>query len=223
MTDTTEQDFYRAAEEFNLRWKELQTSPDALSYRTLGARIYQCILDHTCKTSAFTLQANAVIASDLSEANQATALLGILNALVETSQKNGFCVPTDEDEAYDAYGRHASTLRNWFIAYGVGGPALVATHDGLIAKISAAHTGALIAVLFLGGVGLQILSTIIYKAAAWSTMDYGSTPEQKVGLWTRVSTKITNSVLIEIITDLGTLGLFAWATILVFRAIIGDG
>jgi len=71
---------------------------------------------------------------------------------------------TGFDEAYLAFAR---TLRIWFVAYGIGVPVLILNQDKLLQKLLQSGHALGVARFFLAGVGVQILTAIVYKAAMW--------------------------------------------------------
>ena len=71
---------------------------------------------------------------------------------------------TDLKEQYD---HHASSLRNWLMIYGVGGPALFLAHEKIYDKISDSGYLPLVAILFMGGAAIQILLALFDKYSEW--------------------------------------------------------
>ena len=68
---------------------------------------------------------------------------------------------------YEAYKHFASTLRIWFVTYGIGAVALCVTTDGLVRALSLANVLRPVSVSFLLGVGVQVLQAVMYKTAMW--------------------------------------------------------
>jgi hypothetical protein len=70
-----------------------------------------------------------------------------------------------EDSGFvDAYAAFARTLRLWFIAYGIGGPAAFLTNAAAGEKLHKSGEGEAVAYAFLAGVMLQIIMALIYKS-----------------------------------------------------------
>jgi hypothetical protein len=128
--------------------------------------------------------------------------------------------PSESEEFATAYRQHATTLRNWFVAYGVGGPALLLTNEKLQSTLRTYGRIESIGWCFLVGVGLQVLLSFFDKYADfvcyWRCLENVTTPtsSQKIASWWAKSN--WPSILIE----LTSMGLFALATGTVFRAVL---
>lgn len=75
--------------------------------------------------------------------------------------------PKVEAGYYDAYATFARNLRQWLLAYGVGGPALLLSQEHLTDRISRSGDAETITALFAVGVGAQVGAALIYKSAMW--------------------------------------------------------
>ena len=75
--------------------------------------------------------------------------------------------PLEETGFFDAYAGFARTLRVWFIAYGIGGPAAFLTNEAAGKKLYTSGQGAIVAYAFLAGVVVQIVLAVLYKSAMW--------------------------------------------------------
>jgi hypothetical protein len=130
--------------------------------------------------------------------------------------------PSKKEEGgyYEAYVGFARTLRLWFIAYGVGGPALFLTHETAGARLLASGSGRPVAYFFLAGVVLQILVALLFKSAMWYL--YLGEFDDRVKSWRlyRTSDWLSESYAIEFVCDLVTLVLFAGATLRLLRIFI---
>lgn len=76
----------------------------------------------------------------------------------QTLRDSGFFAP---------YAEYNRTIRNWFIAYGAGGPALVLTQESLRLDLESAGTLGCVGSLFLIGITCQVLSTLLNKWTNW--------------------------------------------------------
>jgi hypothetical protein len=132
---------------------------------------------------------------------------------------------SDAEQFADAYRQHAATLRNWFVAYGVGGPALLITNDKLQLALRNYGRLELVGWCFLGGVFLQVVLSFTDKYADWlcyrACVNEGSIPDPKkrnsletVAFWWVTSN--WPSILIELVSVLA----FAVATGTAFRAML---
>ena len=78
----------------------------------------------------------------------------------------------DHDESnrlshFQNYADYSRTLRAWLVAYGIGGPILFVTNDKITEKVSKSGFATEIIALFLAGVGLQVLLSMVNKWGAW--------------------------------------------------------
>jgi len=76
-------------------------------------------------------------------------------------------------EHFDVYTEYAKTLRVWLVSYGIGAPVLLSTNELFSARILDSGNARIIAVLFLSGVGAQVLLALLNKNAMWACY-YGS-------------------------------------------------
>ena len=72
-----------------------------------------------------------------------------------------------KESHFQNYGDYSRTLRVWLVAYGIGGPVLFLTNENLAQKVSSSCYTNQITILFLSGVGLQIVLSLINKWCAW--------------------------------------------------------
>src|SRR5262245_32678936 len=73
-------------------------------------------------------------------------------------------VETGYEEPYLVFAR---TLRTWFVAYGIGGPLVFLNQEKLLDRLVRSGQAQFVAGCFLGGVAIQIGTSIVYKAAMW--------------------------------------------------------
>jgi hypothetical protein len=118
----------------------------------------------------------------------------------------------EEKGYYEPYTHFAKTLRTWFIAYGIGVPAVLLTSNNALGLVVASGNARGVAILFLVGVCLQVGLAMLYKFAMWQLYsaeldsDHTKTLCYSVGAW------ISDRYWLELSADLATLALFAWAT-----------
>lgn len=122
-------------------------------------------------------------------------------------------------EYFKVYEEYSKELRTWFVAYGIGAPALILTNDTISKAIKAAGASKCIAAFFLIGVSLQISLAVINKVAMWG-MYYGAvesafqtTRSYKFADW------IADQFWIDILIDIITLISFAGGTWKIFNMI----
>jgi hypothetical protein len=69
---------------------------------------------------------------------------------------------------HEEYSEYAKNVRFWFVAYGVGGPALILSHDAVYNSIKTSGQAISVAVAYFVAVVVQIITAMLYKAAAWN-------------------------------------------------------
>jgi len=127
----------------------------------------------------------------------------------------------DEEEDsgfYEAYAGFARALRTWFIAYGIGGPVIFLTNEAAAKILLASGAARTVAYCFLLGVALQIVTALSYKSAMWHLYMGELDPEKKSRRLYKASDWLTQQYWLEVILDIGTLGLFGWATLKTLNA-----
>jgi len=124
-----------------------------------------------------------------------------------------------EPDIFEQYWRHASILRSWFIAFGIGGVILFISNPSAFESLSSDFKKSII-ILFLVGVLLQILLALLNKITHWYEY-YGEKDklfqETKRYKWSII---IANTISIDIITDLFTFGFFLTAVAKLLIAIL---
>jgi len=125
--------------------------------------------------------------------------------------------PSKETGFAGAYVEFAKTLRTWFVAYGIGAPVLVLNQDKLRDALKASPEARTIAWCFLAGVGLQILAAFTYKIAMWYLYMGELSPAFCKSRRHRAADWISTALWLELLFDLGTVALFAWATVRVVQ------
>lgn len=123
---------------------------------------------------------------------------------VDVRQESGF---------YEAYAGFARTLRAWLIAYGVGGPVIFLTNDAAGRALAEAGVARDIAHLFLAGVALQVAGAVLYKSAMWYLYIGELQAAFRNSRRYRVADWISERHFIELLFDVGSMTLFALATL----------
>ncbi len=126
----------------------------------------------------------------------------------------------EEADFYAPYGEFARNLRTWFIAYGVGAPALFIAQPELLSAVVASGSGRLLASLFLSGVAVQILVAIMYKGAMWYLYMGELDASVKAKKRYKVADWLSEAFWLELLFDLVTLVLFGVATALALEVIV---
>ena len=133
-----------------------------------------------------------------------------LNRPPETNEKEKF---------FSLYSEYTRILRTWLVAYGIGGPVLFVTNDQISKKIADSGQGACIAYLFLSGVLCQVILTLINKWVNWYIFATTLGSEKSTCLY-RICDWISEQFWFDVVMDLGSIALFAAATIMILRAVV---
>jgi hypothetical protein len=123
-------------------------------------------------------------------------------------------------EYFRVYEDYAKNLRTWFVAYGIGGPVLFVSNEGLAKRLASSHAGPAIAAFFLAGVVLQIALAMINKNAMWACYWSSRYPDEAHKRRFRFAHWISGQYLIDVGVDVLTTGSFAIATWGAFRVIV---
>jgi hypothetical protein len=127
----------------------------------------------------------------------------------------------DSDSTFQNYATYAGTLRAWLVAYGVGGPVLFLTNEKAAARVASSAYAKQIITLFLVGVALQVGLSFINKWAAWNIYAGEVEPDRNDLLTYKIWDWINGQSWIDFIVDVGSVGVFVWATYLVLRVFLG--
>ena len=142
------------------------------------------------------------------------------------SVKSTQAVNIEEDDAaetFQAYFEYNRILRTWFVAFGVGGPALFLVNDKIATRLAVAHQLRVVVVLFLIGAASQVLGAFLNKVANWyvyqSTMDdeVKGSKRHKAAEW------LVNQFWPDIVLDIGTIAAFGYAAWLILTVFAGNG
>src|SRR5262249_58966856 len=128
--------------------------------------------------------------------------------------------PQTEEAAYlEGYASFAKTLRTWLVAYGVGGPALIAAQKSVGERLAASGCTTLVVVLFLSGAVLQVVTALVFKCAMWAMYmgerEPGRKSSKSYGRWRKVS----DSLWLEMTLDCLSILAFSVATLVLVRAV----
>jgi hypothetical protein len=116
------------------------------------------------------------------------------------------------NEEFEAYLEYNKVLRAWFVAFGVGGPALFLIYQPVGARLSENGQLQAVAAMFLIGAGSQVLGAMLNKIGNWyvyrGSFDaaYRGTRRFSFFHW------LVQQFWLDIVLDLTTIVLFGWAT-----------
>ena len=130
---------------------------------------------------------------------------------------------TGKDDYYKVYEGHSLTLKAWLVSYGVGAPVLLMTNESIWSSFRQSECASAIALLFLIGVGLQVVLASVNKTIMWYIYRGDDDPEFQLTKCYRWSCTIGDLFWIDIIVDFITILLFGWATYSIFTLMFTTG
>ncbi len=121
-------------------------------------------------------------------------------------------------EHFPTYIQYNRMLRTWFVAFGVGGPALFLVHEPLRTRLVAQGAAASVAACFLLGAGAQVLIALFNKIVNWGIY-YGDLDESFRSSWRYKAIRwLASQIWIDVLSDLITIVAFAVGIWLVYLA-----
>lgn len=121
---------------------------------------------------------------------------------------------------YQPYAEFAKNLRVWLIAYGIGAPALILANTPAWDAVRSSGYLACIGALFLSGVALQIIQSLLYKHAMWHLYCGELDEGHKQSCWHKAAEWLSGAYVLELAFDIGTIILFAVATWILFLSLL---
>lgn len=125
---------------------------------------------------------------------------------------------SDNLEKYTEYNK---ILRSWFVAFGVGGPAIFLVNDDVRTKLIEKGEIENVVFLFLLGATVQISIAFINKVINWYVHQGNDKDFQKTKRY-KLSEIITHWFWLDVVADLLTFGAFGCAVWKVFTAFTGN-
>jgi hypothetical protein len=117
---------------------------------------------------------------------------------------------------FESYAEYNRILRSWFVAFGIGGPALFLAEDTLRSTLVASGETRQVVGLFLAGAAAQVLVAFLNKYANWYCYagedDAAFRQSRLYGFWQQIASQFW----IDIILDLTTAACFLSAVWMVF-------
>jgi hypothetical protein len=119
--------------------------------------------------------------------------------------------PDDGSDSFSTYFEYNRVLRTWFVAFGVGGPALFLVNETIAQRLAAEGQLRLVVILFLIGAGAQVLGALLNKVANWYVYwsivddDTPSAPKHAWADW------LARQFWIDVVLDVVTIAVFGWA------------
>lgn len=133
---------------------------------------------------------------------------------------NGQQDMSKQSEYYEPYKGFASSLRAWFIAYGIGAPILFLSNDSTRAAISNYEYNHALVLLFLSGVLLQAVEALLYKHAMWHLYMGEEKDSYKNSTLYKLSDKISEAYLLGVFFDIATVIVYGVGTWLAYNALL---
>ncbi len=126
---------------------------------------------------------------------------------------------SDAKSFLEVYSSYNTALRNWFISVGVGGPAFLLTDNPFSVAILKTDKFKYIIMLFVLGLAIQILVVFINKHMAWinyaaKDVDIKNKPSE---FWKSIADRVSEMYWIDLIADILSVLLFAYAILVVFQ------
>ena len=127
---------------------------------------------------------------------------------------------TQESGFYEPYSHFSRTLRAWLVAYGIGGPVLIASQDTLSTAILKSGAGMSITVLFLVGVSVQIAAALLYKYSMGIIYASELDPSIEESFRFKAADWISEAFLMELIFDVASITCFVIATFKILSVVV---
>jgi hypothetical protein len=128
-------------------------------------------------------------------------------------------LPSLKDDYKEAYRCHSSTLRNWYVAFGIGAPVLFLSNEYLWKKIITSCNFEVIGFTFFLGAVFQVLLSFLDKYASWVGYYERATGNDKGTVIHAIAEWWIKDDFFSIALDLGSLALFGFATFLAFSSV----
>ena len=129
----------------------------------------------------------------------------------------------DGSDSLKSYLEYNRVLRTWFVAFGVGGPALFLVNEDVARRLAAEGELNLVASLFLAGAALQVIGAFINKVANWFVYESTHDAERADNWVTRLSASLIDMFWIDVVIDVTTIAAFGWAAWLMLTVFANAG
>lgn len=118
----------------------------------------------------------------------------------------------DGTDALKSYLEYNKVLRTWFVAFGIGGPAMFLVHEEIPKVLEKAGNLQIVLALFLIGAAAQVVGALINKVANWYVY-LGTIKENSTGYKYVIADWLIEQFWIDILIDLITIisfGVSVW-------------
>lgn len=130
-------------------------------------------------------------------------------------KKKPVAKPSDADgtDSFSAYTEYNKILRTWFVAYGIGGPALFLANEKVATRLAKAGCLKYVVALFLAGIFIQVAGALMNKVANWYVYTSTLDPQFQHSKKYQIAEWVINQFWVDITIDICTIllfGLAAW-------------
>jgi len=128
--------------------------------------------------------------------------------------------PSEEKEYFEIYSNYNTTLRAWFVGFGIGGPILILTNENLLMNLKVSGWLYVVGWLFIIGVGCQIAVAFINKHNNW-LFYFGEVEEsfQNRDIY-KEAERVSKTIWIDITADLISIFSFYLASIIILYLLV---
>jgi hypothetical protein len=128
----------------------------------------------------------------------------------------------DGSGSFESYSEYNRVLRTWFVAFGIGGPALILVNPAVAQMLNLAGELRGVVVLFLVGAASQVAGALLNKVANWycyrAKSDSGGEGKYVYQICSWVIKQFWIDVGLDLITIV-VFGIAAWQVLTVFATI----
>ena len=122
-------------------------------------------------------------------------------------------------ENFEAYAEYAKNLRIWFVSFGIGAPLALVSGTRLSDALSASGNLYKVVLLYLIGVALQIILSLLNKYTNWICY-YGENHKEFQGKRVyKIALAVSRRFELDGFIDLSTFALFFCASVAVLRSL----
>ena len=127
----------------------------------------------------------------------------------------------DGPGSFETYLEYNRVLRTWFVAFGVGGPALFLVNSDVAQRLADEGQLRLVVILFLVGAGAQVLGALLNKVANWYVYLSEIDDDRSRSRFYGVAEWLAEQFWIDMLLDLLTIGVFGYAAWLLLTVFAG--
>jgi hypothetical protein len=129
----------------------------------------------------------------------------------------------DASDSLDLYRDYNRVLRTWFVAFGIGGPALLLVNSDVAKALASHHELRRVSLLFLIGVVLQVSCALLNKTVNWYVYASSVADQTTENCCGRVAEWLSRRYCIDLLVDLGTIVVFGWGAWIVLTVFAVGG